>query len=515
MTTAYSYQRFSTKIQAKGDSLRRQLDAVHNYCNNRNLSLSESTYSDLGISAFNGSNVNEDAALGTFLIACDNGCIPRGSFLLVESLDRLSRAKVLTALSQFLQIINYGITIVTLIDEREYSDSSNTTDLIISLTIMERSYEESATKSKRIKAAWANKRNNPTTAKKIKNCPFWLRLNSKSNVYEVIEEKASLVREIYQMSIDGFGTLKIMNTLNEKEIKAPKGGAWANTSVNRILAERRALGEYQPHVRHEGKRVPIGEVITGFYPRIIDDNTFHLSASRRSGRTIKRKGRRGNTFSNLFIDVAHCSSCGSRMIYKDKGNGLKYLTCANRVKKVCDNKPVRYELFNQFIYEVYLTPQFYKSVTRLSLPKKISEGESLEVLTSHLDSANNSLDALLASIGQKTNPIIQKHIDARYKSIADIQTKINNFQQRTVESLSVHQSFNEAVKLVNSCFDITRSNDDLFKDRSRLNRNLVNGLDGMKVLNNKGNIFIDVGNWKYNYLGDRWNIIGSSSSLEC
>ena len=52
MPTAYSYIRFSTPEQLKGDSLRRQLQRTSDYCKNNNLTLSEKTYSDLGISAF-------------------------------------------------------------------------------------------------------------------------------------------------------------------------------------------------------------------------------------------------------------------------------------------------------------------------------------------------------------------------------------------------------------------------------------------------------------------------------
>ncbi|MCX4136535.1 recombinase family protein, partial [Vibrio parahaemolyticus] len=62
-----------------------------------------------------------------------------------------------------LRITQLGVKIVTLMDNRLYDKDLDTTDLIISLTIMERAHNESKTKSERIKAAWTNKRQNPNT----------------------------------------------------------------------------------------------------------------------------------------------------------------------------------------------------------------------------------------------------------------------------------------------------------------------------------------------------------------
>ena len=112
MPTAYSYIRFSTPEQQKGDSLRRQLELSQAYAAKHGLILDESlNLRDLGISAFKGKNV-ERGALGAFIQAIDLGLVKKGSFLLVESLDRISRNTVLDALNVFTTIINKGVTIV-------------------------------------------------------------------------------------------------------------------------------------------------------------------------------------------------------------------------------------------------------------------------------------------------------------------------------------------------------------------------------------------------------------------
>ena len=91
---AYSYIRFSTKEQVKGDSRRRQTDATRAWCDRCGAKLDDSTtFEDLGKSAFLGEHrKNPDRhALAAFLKLVETGRISRGSCLVVESLDRLTR----------------------------------------------------------------------------------------------------------------------------------------------------------------------------------------------------------------------------------------------------------------------------------------------------------------------------------------------------------------------------------------------------------------------------------------
>src|SRR5690348_11123783 len=111
---AYSYIRFSSAPQGRGDSLRRQTELSERYAAKHSLVLDQSLHlRDLGVSAYDGSNVAR-GALGGFLRAIRQGRIAKGSYLLVESLDRLSRAQVMQALSVFTEIINAGVVLVTL-----------------------------------------------------------------------------------------------------------------------------------------------------------------------------------------------------------------------------------------------------------------------------------------------------------------------------------------------------------------------------------------------------------------
>jgi DNA invertase Pin-like site-specific DNA recombinase len=91
---AYSYLRFSTPEQAKGDSRRRQLAMAERYAAEHHLRLDKHlSFRDLGVSAFRSKNAKE-GALRAFLEAIEHNLVPQESVLLIESLDRLSRGFV-------------------------------------------------------------------------------------------------------------------------------------------------------------------------------------------------------------------------------------------------------------------------------------------------------------------------------------------------------------------------------------------------------------------------------------
>ncbi len=120
--TAYLYERWSTEAQAEGDSARRQLAAAERYASQHpGLTLDRtSTWRDAGVSAFRSGNLKESTALATFLRAVESKKIPKGSYLLIENFDRLSRAAPLQALNALQRLLSLGVYVVTLTDGKRY-----------------------------------------------------------------------------------------------------------------------------------------------------------------------------------------------------------------------------------------------------------------------------------------------------------------------------------------------------------------------------------------------------------
>src|SRR5262245_17499247 len=134
---AYSYIRFSSPEQAAGDSLRRQTAAAADWCKRHNVTLDRSTtYADLGKSAYLGKHrENPDRhKLAAFLKLVEGGKIPRGSYLIIENLDRLTREHMRPAVTLFFSLLEAGVNIVTTSPERLFRhDSQDMTDVIIAV----------------------------------------------------------------------------------------------------------------------------------------------------------------------------------------------------------------------------------------------------------------------------------------------------------------------------------------------------------------------------------------------
>ena len=103
----------------RGDSLRRRMDAAHKGAAENGMVIDESL-TDLGASTCRGLN-RLKGALGKFLDLVAKGQVPRGSFLIIESLDRFSREDAIDVIGEFSKVPKSGVTIVTLIDRQTYS----------------------------------------------------------------------------------------------------------------------------------------------------------------------------------------------------------------------------------------------------------------------------------------------------------------------------------------------------------------------------------------------------------
>src|SRR6266540_2728632 len=306
---AYSYIRMSTDIQLKGDSRRRQMELSQRYADQHGLELVEDRQlEDIGVSAFKGANVT-GGQLGLFLKAVEEKKIERGSYLLVESLDRISRQDVRKSLTLFLQIIGAGINIATLGDGRLYTpDGTDEIDLMMSLMILSRAHDESRTKSQRVRAAWANKRTNAAIRKLTKICPMWLKLSPDKKSFEVLEDRAEVVRSMFEDMAAGIGNYSITRRLNERGVPTfGKSRGWHNSYVAKILANRAVLGEFQLHRLVDGKRVSDGEPIRDYFPAIVDQQLFYRAESGRSQRRVRGAGRKGRFVSNIFSGIAMCA----------------------------------------------------------------------------------------------------------------------------------------------------------------------------------------------------------------
>jgi DNA invertase Pin-like site-specific DNA recombinase len=317
MTLAYSYLRFSSRQQAKGDSQRRQLDATRAYCERNGLTLADITLADLGVSAYRGRNASE-GALARFLAMAEAGDIPVGSRLIVESLDRLSREEVMQALTVLQRIVATGFVLVTLIDgEREYSGSLRLEEIMWALMTMARAHDESVTKGTRSRANWSRKRRLAAEKGELLHptLPAWL---------ELVDGKATpnwkrveVLREMYRLALEeGLGVRAIAKRLDSDGVK-PWGPAkfWSSTTVHKYLTTRAVLGEFQPQaVAGDGSTlVNVGEPVVNYFPAVIDAGLFERVQAVRGPRSKAVPGPKNRPL--LLSGLLRCGACGGGMAH--------------------------------------------------------------------------------------------------------------------------------------------------------------------------------------------------------
>jgi len=458
MVKAYSYIRMSTEIQLRGDSLRRQLELSRNYATKYGLELVDHVdgrpLHDIGISGYRGRN-SSVGSLAVFMDAVKSGKIEKGSYLLVESLDRLSRESITPALNRFMSLINDGLVIVTLIDGAIYSKeslNSNPTMLFLSLGTMMRANDESAMKSMRLAAAWENKRKLVSSKPMTSVVPAWITLDKKTNKLNLVEHKADVVRKIFELCSNSLGMQGIVKYLNENKVPVfGRSKMWGRSYISKIINNRAVLGEYTPHLVKDGKRVPLGTVIYDYYPAVVNEQIFTNAHAAMQRRKTATKGRKGSNFGNIFTGLMYCKHCGEKMQYRDRGDttkGGKYLICRAKISGVgCKSPEWKVDELETLIF---------RHLKEIDLSSVFDQGSSrLTDLDQKISSCSYEYDVLLAKKKRSVDNLVELELDTESKnqivnSIKDLSNKILE-KKAEIETLnSEKNSYIDATSLQTS-----------------------------------------------------------------
>jgi hypothetical protein len=160
------------------------------------------------------------------------------------------------------------------------------------------------------------------------------------------------------------------------------------------LENRAVLGEFQPHIKIDGKRVPEGDPIEGYYPAIISEDLFYQAQHSRSQRKRGGSGRKGPGYTNLFTGLAQCAYCHSTVAYENKGSGARggtYLVCGNAQRgRGCSATRWRYQDFEA---------SFLAFVQELDLESILNATEDAET-RKKLENEVSSLRGELSSVSE-------------------------------------------------------------------------------------------------------------------
>jgi DNA invertase Pin-like site-specific DNA recombinase len=423
---AYSYIRFSHPDQAKGDSLRRQTEAAEAWCEKNHVRLdSSTTLHDLGKSAYTGAHrTNPDRhALAAFLKLVEAGKVPRGSYLVVENLDRLSREDIQPALLLVLNLMQAGVRIVQLKPaEMVFDDKSDTMPVMMMMIELSRGHGESAIKSERVGAAWAERKRKARENGEVltRRVPAWV--EERSGKLVLVPERADAVRRIFALAASGYGHASIVRRLTEDKVPAfGSSGRWTRPYVAKILTGRVALGECQ--VRAGRDRHPDGDPIPGYFPPVVTEAVW-LAARAGAAERLQKRGRVGRRI-NPFAGLLRNAREGDTYFVTDKGQGPVLINTAS-----CDGAAPSvtfpYQTFERAILlmlreidpQDILNGDHAPDESQVLAGKLVHVEASIAAIEADLDAHGDSPELLqrLRARGEQKRALAQKLADAKQRA---------------------------------------------------------------------------------------------------
>ncbi|MGF1906541.1 recombinase family protein [Aliivibrio salmonicida] len=451
--TAYIYSRVSSEMQVGGDGIRRQIDAARNFIDSINSTnirdglpsyvIAGEAITDKGLSAYKGFNTAANGGLGAFLEAAKNGDVERGSLLVVEAVDRISRMPADESRKTFSLFKEYGIdvAIVKFSIIIRHSESTTLESDILITAAMHLAHMESQQKSNRINASFDKKRQLEKEGgeKRTTISRGWMKISEDKKSFELIPDRARVIKRIVDMKISGIGCNRIARILNEEGVPGFKSPTWSEGLIHKYCKSIQLYGAFQPvkHVRTESgtKKENFGEVKEDYYPAVIDKPTFlRLKASfKRSG------GNQTGAFSNLFSRLLYCPQCGSAMSYFKPNRGRLKVRCRKQIDKAgCTQRALNYE---------DIEPRLIKALSGLDYAKiNSSSFVDLSDELSTIEAANSELNEAAGLIeSQWMDATNVRMIDLLTEKLKNIFSEIENNQKRYNEIAVLQTNYDTSI----------------------------------------------------------------------
>lgn len=472
MTTppvAYSYIRFSTPEQRKGDSLRRQTEGATAWSAKNAVPLDTSlTLHDKGCSAYKGLHrENPDKhALALFLKLVEKGRVRSGDYLLIENLDRLSREEEVPACHLLTGILMAGVRVVQLSPyEMLLTEKSNGWELMRAVMELSRGHNESKIKSERVDKAWQERLAKTRKGELILThvLPAWV--EERGGKLHLLPAREAAVRRIYQLAAAGYGHVRIVKALRKEKI-APFGGResyideegkqrwravagdcygsgqWTKAYVHKLLNDERVLGVFQP-LRADGSLD--GPPLPNYFPAVITQEEWNEARAGAVRRGIKNGKKCNNSTKHIdvFAGLVHDARDGGAMFTTTRtayGRHTRMLVSAHAREGRLPAVTFPYHLFEQMILDLLHEIPASEVTGEDDAPNEVM------VLSGELERIEAELNEATAFLGRKGFSVaIGEHItdlEARYTEAAD---KLVEANQRAAHPLA--ESWGEFVSL--------------------------------------------------------------------
>ena len=358
---AYSYVRFSSGKQGDGDSIERQLATARRVCDDRGWLL-EDLPAEQGVSAWKGKNLSHSGILGQFINKVEIGEITTPCVLVIEKIDRFSRAEVDEVLPLFVRLLKTGVNVYSHIENQYYTKEALKENplgqLLPMLLAFYAANQYSKALSDRVKAAKQSQIKKVIDGERIylsSSCPYYMDWDKDNKIY-VPNDKQELVQRIAKEYIDGKQLQAIARQLNIEKVPSLRNGEaqWRSTTIKQLLSNKAIIGYF--------KGIKI-------YPETISaENYIRIQGLLERNRI--GKGRNSSDFINILRGKLVCSICGGKLGLHTKPHKRDYYRCPARSRGICDA--------NRFI-PVKDTERFILAILLETTPEELLTNDSIKI----------------------------------------------------------------------------------------------------------------------------------------
>jgi DNA invertase Pin-like site-specific DNA recombinase len=331
---AVSYSRFSSPLQAKGDSETRQAEMFRAFCARHNLTPLEEVFADRGRSGYKDEH-RKKGRLGQLVAMAKDDRFEPGTVIVVEAWDRLGRLRPDKQTELVAELLRTGVCIgVCRLDDIFTEEDFGTHKWTTLAVFIQLAYQESKQKAERIAHSWKKRRERAREEGKLltRQVPAWIEVVNGEP--RLIPERQAALKRIFQLSGQGVGHTRIVGKLTQEKVppfgevvvnegrgRSQFSGKWSRPYVALILNDRRAVGEFQPR-KLDGS--PDGPPLPNYFPAAVTEEEFLLAKAgqeerRNKDKAGRRSGPRHVKYMNLFKGMLKHARDGQGFMLHNKG----------------------------------------------------------------------------------------------------------------------------------------------------------------------------------------------------
>jgi len=259
--------------------------------------------------------------------------------VVVYKVDRLSRSLI-----DFAQLLEFfdknSVTFVSITQQFNTNTSMGrlTLNILLSFAQFEREIISERTKDKmgaaRKRGQWLGGRP-----------PLGYDVDKEHKRLIVNEEEAKLIKEIFQLYLDGNSLLKVAQIINDKGYRTKHVITKTGKSFGDSKFGITHIQWIVKHVLYLGKVCYGGQIYDGQQEAIIDEETFKKAQDMLVLNRRERKVIKNTECTGLLSHLLHCKACKSFMFHTyTKKNGThkyRYYVCSNAQKRGYSSCPTR------------------------------------------------------------------------------------------------------------------------------------------------------------------------------